>query len=169
MTKIWPSYFLMFFWLFGTFTPAPAIELPAETHPCLLYNDETIPIILERISIAPYATWWNQVIAVADQGLTINFADENEEYRKAYFAKHLAFAYGLTQFEAYGLKTEENFLQMGAGNWGDSQNEGKAASMYIEAYDILAGSNYFVLYPENQDQIRNILKDEADRVEFLLQ
>ena len=42
---------------------AAGVELSAERHPSLLFTDEQISVLKERILREPYATWWQTVSA----------------------------------------------------------------------------------------------------------
>lgn len=143
-------------------------QLPPETHPCLLYQDAMVTTIQDRLVMEPYETWWNRVLTEAQTGLSIDFNSLNDENDKAFYAKHLAFVYAMTDELNYGQQAAAALLELGEGDWGEGQREAKAASRYIEAFDILVGAGYFDSAPDQYGPIRNNLVDEANRLEFLL-
>ncbi|OQY27699.1 MAG: hypothetical protein B6244_09860 [Candidatus Cloacimonetes bacterium 4572_55] len=157
--------FILITFIFSQMTFVLA-ELPDESHPCLLYTADMVPVIQQRIADEPYATWWAQSLSVSGQGLSVDFGENSSESEKSYYAKHLAFAYMMTQEEDYGHKAAEALRYAGLESWGEGHQEAKSAQCYIQTYDMLAGTDYFDFFPQYHEQIRERMESAANRVSF---
>jgi len=138
---------LVLVWILIVFIPAAALpsDLPAESHPSILYDNAMVPTILDRVARTPYSDWWAQVQAIADDGLNFNFSNPAAtEFQKSRYAKALAFAYLITNENDYAdacLDALENINP--AGDWGaDYYAHADPMMWYCEAYDMLKGTGY---------------------------
>ncbi len=145
-------------------TSASAQSLPAEAHPSLLLSPEDIPLLKERITRAPYDTWWQTVLTRSQNGL----AADAPERSKARLAKSMAFTYLMTDEntwaeQALALMQNTQFPPRG-GDMGQPHNEGELVAHYALAYDMLhsyAEANN----PTALAAVREILAEEAARLE----
>jgi len=123
--------------------PLRASDLPAESHPSILYDAASVDLIRDRIDREPYSIWWQGIQSLANQGLTMSFTGA-AELTKARYGKYLAFAYGMTDSLPYAQKCLE-VLQLinPSGNWGaELHNQAEPMMCYCEAYDMLKGSGF---------------------------
>jgi hypothetical protein len=138
------------------------VRLPAESHPGLLFTTEQVPLLQQRITREPYATWWATVLARAQ-----NPPDPAvEERTKARYAKACAFAWWMTGDSLFahtsaGLLLDIKFPRDG-GDLGQPHNEGEVVMQYAQAYDML--HPFLVGYPDSLAAVRDLLADEADRM-----
>ena len=141
---------------------AAGVELSAERHPSLLFTDEQISVLKERILREPYATWWQTVSARAESAPT----SFSEERSKARYAKSLAFAYLMTDDATLAERAVDLLLDMKfpprGGDLGEPHNEGEAVAIYAVAYDML--HTFLEDQPESLAEIRTILAEEAERL-----
>jgi hypothetical protein len=141
-------------------------SVPAQTspqHPSLLFTATAIPLLKERVQRAPYDSWWSTIQGRAN-AVPTNFSSERD---KARWAKSLAFAYTLTDSQAYAVQAaailaDVKFPPRG-GDLGEPHIEGEAVAHYAVAYDML--HPYLATNdPTTLEQIRTILAEEADRL-----
>jgi len=141
---------------------ASGVELPAERHPSLLFTDDQISVLKERISREPYATWWRTVSTRAESA-PATFSDERS---KARYAKSLAFAYLMTDDATLADRAVDLLLDMKfpprSGDLGEPHNEGEVVAIYAIAYDML--HTYLEDQPESLTEVRTILAEEAARL-----
>jgi len=133
-----------------------------EQHPGLLFTGDEVLELKERIQREPYSTWWQTVLARAES----TPASFTEERSKARFAKSLAFAYLMTDDDAYAQRAVEVLKQMQfpprGGDLGEPHNEGEVVAIYAIAYDMI--HNFMADDAESLAEIRTILAEEAQRL-----
>ena len=148
--------------LFGILRQATAQTLPPERHPSLLFNEEQVPLLKERIQRSPYSDWWQTVLRRA-QSTPETFPVERS---KARFAKSLAFAYQMTDDEVFAQRAVELLKDMKfpprGGDLGEPHNEGEIVAFYAQAYDMI--HKFVQNDPSSLEQIRTILAEEAERL-----
>ncbi|MCY3761390.1 MAG: heparinase II/III family protein, partial [Gemmatimonadetes bacterium] len=147
----------------GAASPAAAqVNLPAETHPSLLFSSSDLPVLRERIQRSPYSEWWQTVLDRAEN-VPSTFAVERS---KARYAKSLAFAYLMTERTPFAERAVEIMLDMKfpprGGDLGEPHNEGEVVAHFAVAYDMLHG--YLDADPVSRAEIREILAEEAERL-----
>ncbi len=147
---------------------AGASELPAEQHPVLLYTEEDIPVLKDRITREPYLSWWIAVRTRADIGLSANFTGQSEAVKSS-FAKPLAFAYVMTGNLSYAEKAKEALEAIDPnGDWGAEEHSwAKPLALYSEAYDMLKGTGYLDDSPDSDLRIRQALTAKAVEIDRL--
>ncbi|MEE3233843.1 MAG: heparinase II/III family protein [Candidatus Latescibacterota bacterium] len=145
------------------FGQANAQTLPKEKHPSLLFSENDIPQLKDRIKREPYASWWETVLNRADT-TPANFTNERSKVR---YAKSLAFCWLITENEKYAKRAIElmqivSFPPRG-GDLGEPHNEGEVVAQYAVAYDWL--HSYAALKdPEALAEMRDILAEESYRL-----
>ena len=139
---------------------SPASDLPAESHPSILYDSSMVPTILDRIGRPPYSIWWQNVHSMAIQGLNFNFSGATET-QKSHYCKYLAFAYVITDSLPFAQKCLEGLQLINpAGNWGaELHNQADPMNCYCEAYDVLKGSGF--TFGSSETQIRAHIAQKA--------
>jgi hypothetical protein len=148
--------------LVATAAPAQVVPLPAESHPSLLFTADEVPVLQQRLTREPYATWWATILERAQ-----NPPDPvTEERTKARYAKAAAFAWWMTDDDTFahtaaGLLLDMTFPPDG-GDLGEPHNEGEVVMQYAQAYDML--HPFLAAYPDSLATVRDKLADEADRL-----
>lgn len=138
------------------------VSLPAETHPSLLFTQDQVPELQQRLQREPYAAWWATILQRAD-----NAPDPaNEERTKARYAKAAAFAWWMTGDSSYAHTSARLLLDMkfprDGGDLGEPHNEGEVVLQYAQAYDML--HPFLESFPDSLATVRDLLADEADRM-----
>ena len=139
-----------------------SVTLPAETHPNLTFTADQVPLLQERISREPYATWWATILARAQNPPV----PAVEERTKARYAKAAAFAFWITGDSSFAHTSAGLLLDMkfprDDGDLGQPHNEGEVVMQYAQAYDML--HPFLSVYPDSLATVRDLLADEADRM-----
>ena len=157
---------LLFICLTITFIMNPpaseASNLPAESHPCILYEAEMIDTIRNRLEREPYSRWWAQTENMLSWIININFSTATE-LQKARYSKMLAFGYVMTDNLPYAEKALEGLSLIDPdGNWGGSSTYHAHAdplTFYCETYDMLKGAGY--PFGGNESYIRGAIAEKA--------
>jgi hypothetical protein len=138
------------------------VTLPAETHPSLLFSQDQVSLLRERITRQPYATWWETILGRAQNPPN----PATEERTKARYAKSSAFAWWMTGDSLYAHTAAGFLLDMkfprDGGDLGEPHNEGEVVLQYAQAYDML--HPFLANYPDSLSTIRDLFADEADRL-----
>jgi len=152
----------------------PKIALPAERHPSLLFSQDQIDLIRQRILREPYARWWKHILREANSSLVTNLSDPHlEESKRALAAKSCAFAYLITGKSSYLEKAREGLLHIspppavttpeggktGAG-WGDWVRASNLMLIYCVAYDLVAEN----LSPRDRLLVAEKIAAETDQL-----
>jgi hypothetical protein len=151
--------------VFVSFLNSVALELPPERHPSLLFTEEYLPVLRDRINREPYRTWWNGVRDTAESGLSVDFYSLDDENTRAKYAKALAMAGLIEESTVYQEKASEALQTVRPqGDWGAGHHEGRAAVSLALAYDWLAGSGYLENHELEDSTIRELLGMESDKM-----
>ncbi len=138
------------------------VTLPAESHPGLLFTEDQVSLLQERITREPYATWWATVLSRAENPPN----PVTEERTKARYAKAAAFAWWMTGDSTFAHTSAGLLLDMkfprDDGDLGEPHNEGEVVMQYAQAYDML--HVFLADYPDSLATVRDLLADEADRM-----
>ncbi len=142
---------------------ANSSDLPSETHPCILYEEDDVEDIRDRLTREPYSNWWNTMQNMLSWIVNINFSNATE-LEKSRYSKMLAFAYVMTDSTLYAEKALEGLSLIDPnGNWGGSSNyyaHADPLTFYCETYDMLKGANYN--FSGNENYIRNCIAEKAN-------
>ncbi|MCE5251716.1 heparinase II/III family protein [bacterium] len=148
-----------------------------ETHPFIIYTNDDIGVIQERLSREPYASWFAELVKEADAILLKNVSWDKADVPKvtqSYYAKMLAFAYAFgdtaaQNHAAYGREAARCLFYIPGGGytgWFSSDLDvSETAMFWCEAYDILKGAGYdFTLLgvPDMETTIRGKLSSLRD-------
>ena len=137
-------------------------NLPPESHPCILYQEDMIDTIRDRLEREPYSRWWAQTQNMLSWIININFSTATE-LQKARYSKMLAFGYVMTDSLPYAEKALEGLSMIDPdGNWGGASNYHAHAdplTFYCETYDMLKGAGYPFAGSENY--IRSAIAEKA--------
>lgn len=138
------------------------VTLPAEVHPSLSFTADQVPLLQERITREPYATWWATILERAQNPPV----PATEERTKARYAKAAAFAWWMTGDSLFAHTSAGLLLDMkfprDDGDLGEPHNEGEVVMQYAQAYDML--HPFLAQYPDSLATVRDLLADEADRM-----
>ncbi|MFC1683228.1 hypothetical protein ACFL0G_03370, partial [Candidatus Zixiibacteriota bacterium] len=152
----------------------PRIAAPIERHPSLLFHQEQVGLIRDRIHREPYATWWRVIRQRAEAGLMQDLSDPGlGEFQRATASKACAFAFVISGDSLFLEKARQGLLHIspppavttpeggerGRG-WGDWIRASALMLTYCVAYDLVARD----LSPEESLSVARKLAAEADQL-----